>query len=261
MGVDSTRGSLTLGAGVKSTLRRHLWSLVRLVAAVYSPFYAAYFFAVYLELLPKEAADRLWGIFGGLLMPLANGWMVALFDEGYANGASRNLLLPAFSRARKAWTKLLTAYISISFILLGWLILSAGPVYLLLMLLKMQKYWWIAVPFGLVGGTFCLARFAFVDPLVLVEGLGPYAARHRSSELVRPRRTAVIAYGLATFLIPFALEIAGEFVDETKSGEWLPLLVEVLTGFLSSLLYVLPVVVFYVYYRQLVISDDAVLKD
>jgi len=228
----------------------HPRPLLTVVSCVYLPFYLLYFVTVAALWLPDEAADKLFGLIGVLLMPIANA-MVVFLTHHWRQGVNQSLTA-AFAAARQRWSKLLTAYISVSFIILGWLAVTVLPGYALLMILKVKQPLWL-LPLAAFAIIMALSRYAFLDPLIVTQGLGPWEARQRSAELVRGRRAAVIGYGLLTFLPPFLLESGGELLADYMKpdfGLW-PLIIGTCTGFGASILYVIPVVFFYTYYQEL----------
>lgn len=232
------------------------------ILALYLSFYGLYFALVACNILPDEAAEKLFSLLGVLLMPLSNAVILNLAAESTVPSAAiagsvKAALIRASACAYRSWSRLLTAYISVSFIIVGWLAVTVIPVYALLMIAKIQP----TVPLTILAvtvGTIQLTRFAFLDSFVVIGGLGPWAARQQSKAMSKGQRWQIMGYGLLLAGLPFVVETAGEaFAKDLGSllgyqlGPLAPLLVSTATGFAATLLYVIPTIFFFVYWRDL----------
>ena len=227
---------------------RHKLPLLQLTGLVYGPFYVAYGITVLAGWLPADGADKMFGLVGAFLMPVINGCIVWLAQRWYDNEPAT--LKQAWDAMPSYWSRLLTTYIAISFVLLGWLIVTVLPAYILMMVLKIDQPIYL-LPVALAAAAYAMCRFVFVDPLVVNLGRSPWHARQESTALTVGHRGRIIGAGLLTYTLPFILEIAGEFAASYISPERQNVIAAVSTGtgILAALLYIVPVIYFYVYYR------------
>ena len=205
-------------------LKGHGRTLVALVLLLVGPLLCLDALAVLVLGLAPDDADKGIGLLNVLLMPVLNGCIVG-----------------------------------VSLITLAWLVATVLPAYIGMAMFKIQQPY-LLIPFGLVGLVLALPRFAFIDPVVVIEGLSPFYARQRSAALVKSRRWTVLGCGAVAYALPLCLELAGEGLpdllglDARSTGLALSLSV----GLASALLYVVPIVFFYTYYRALAVTPTAI---
>lgn len=241
-------------------LGRHARPLVLLTLLIYLPYVVLYKAAAGLGWLTEEAADALFGLVDLFLTPLANAAVIFLIHQWATGG--KPTLATAFSTARKSWSRLLAAYVSISFILLGWLAVLAVPGFLAMKFLAIGEPMML-VPFGVLALGYVMSNYAFLDPLVVLEGLRPYEARHRSVALVKGHRRVVLFFGLIAVAPPMALETAADQIGKWASATygWPGPVVSGTLALLAALLNLWPTVLFYLYYRDLIQQRAAASLD
>ena len=238
----------------------HAGPLLAVVALFNVPYYALYAVAVLSGQLTKEASDALFGLVGLMLLPLSNGMVVYLADRWY--GGHATTLGEAFGAARGAWSRLLTAYVAMGFVLLGWLVVTCGPVVIAAFawarLVGVPPATWLLAGAALAGlyAVWAFGRgitnFCFLEPLAVLEGKEAWETRQGSAALARGRRLPLFGFWLLTLGPPMAIEfldMAGDYLKEAYGID--PLATSLATGLVSACLYVVPVVFFYVYYREL----------
>lgn len=215
--------------------------IAALLLTVYAPYYAAYKATIALGLLPTEAADMLFGLVGGLLGPLANAALIHVASHALAG--VKVGLREALRAGASAWSRLLAAYISIGFVMIGYLAVTVLPGGLLMLVLDLKNPY-LLIPFGVVGLVWGLPAFAFVEGLVVTEKLTPWHARQTSRLMTKGRRARITALGLATLVVPVGVELTQMAYPEA------PFAVEVLLGLAVSWLYMVATVVCYVLYAD-----------
>ncbi len=238
-------------------LKGHGRTLVALVLLLVGPLLCLDALAVLVLGLAPDDADKGIGLLNVLLMPVLNGCIVWILHRGYQG--ERPSLWAALQAATTYWSRLFVAYVGVSLITLAWLVATVLPAYIGMAMFKIQQPY-LLIPFGLVGLVLALPRFAFIDPVVVIEGLSPFYARQRSAALVKSRRWTVLGCGAVAYALPLCLELAGEGLpdllglDARSTGLALSLSV----GLASALLYVVPIVFFYTYYRALAVTPAAI---
>ena len=242
-------------------IRQHGWTLMALVLLLCVPLLCLDAVAVLWFDLTPDDADKGVGLLNVMLMPIINGSVVWIVHRGSIGAAPT--LWSALRASGSYWSRLFVSYFAISLILLAWLVATVLPPYIVLVILKIQQLY-LLIPFGLAGLLLALPRFAFIDPLVVIEGLTPFYARHRSATLVKNRRWMVIRCGAMVYSLPLCLELAGEFLpgwlglDPRHGGLGFSLAVSLI----SAVLYIVPIVFFYTYYCAVVpMTAVAALKE
>lgn len=249
-------------------IRARFWTLVAATLLVYLPYYCAYKWTIELG-WPDEAADRLFGLIGLLASPLASGMVMALLA---AEADGRALDLGGSIRAAtQAWTRLLTVYISMGLVVAGWLVIVIGPCFILLSLFGVDfahatnlnaiaaggaaRAALLVAAAALVAGVVAtvMARYPFVDPLVVLAGKRPWEARHRSAELAKGRRLRIIGMAILLYGPAAALEEGADLVcDRLRDTIGLGAVgVDIVLSLVAALLYIVPAAYFYVWYREL----------
>lgn len=229
-------------------LFRHVRPLLGLTCVIYLPYFLVYRGAVVSGLLPEDAASALFGLIDLLIAPLANGAAVFMMDR-WASGQAVTIR-EGLKAAKAAWNRLLVAYIAVAFILLGWLAVTVIPCYALLQILHFNQPL-VLVPLIVVVICYVMARYSFLDPLIILDGLGAYQARARTGDLAKGHLPLFLGFGLLTYLPPMVLELGSEAL--TSAGPINPdwQLLVTLAGPLSVVLYLWPQTLFYLYYRDL----------
>ena len=242
-------------------IKQHGWTLVALVLLLCIPLLCLDAVAVYLFDLAPDDADKGVGLLNVMLMPIINGSVVWIVHRG--SMGETPTVWGALRASGSYWSRLFVSYFGVSLILLAWLVATVLPAYVVLVVLKIQQLY-LLIPFGLAGLLLALPRFAFIDPLVVIEGLSPYYARQRSAALVKSRCWMVIRCGAMVYALPLCLELAGEFLpgwlglDQRRGGLGFSLAMSLI----SALLYIVPIVFFYTYYRAVVpMTAVAALKE
>lgn len=232
-------------------IKQNFLLLVQLIACVYGPFYFVYGVTVAAGWLPADNADKVFGLIGAALMPVINGVVVWLAERWYEG---RTATLGEAMRAMPSyWSRMLTVYIAISFVLLGWLLVTVLPVYILMQVTHFDQPV-LLIPIALGAGAYAMSRFVFVDTLIVNGQRGPYQARQESALLGTGRRGRIVLYSVLTYTLPTILEMGGDLAATVLPSQKTDLIAAISTGtgLLSACLYVVPSLFFYVYYRGLV---------
>lgn len=236
-------------------IRQNLWQLLQLICCVYGPFYLAYGITVAAGWLPADNADKMFGLVGAVLMPVTNGvlvWLARRWFDGQPTTLGEAMrAMPSY------WSRMFTVYIAISFVILGWLIITVLPAYIAMQVTKFNQPV-LLLPIAIAAVAYAMSRFVFVDTLIVNSARGPYQARHESAALGTGRRPQIVIYTALTYALPSLLELGGELASAVLPAENADLIAAVSTGtgLISACLYVVPSIFFYVYYRSLV-SDNA----
>lgn len=232
-------------------LGKHAGPLLGLTCLMYLPYFALYRGSVEFGLLPEDAASAFFGLVDILIAPMANGAAVFMMNR-WVDGESVTIK-EALVAAKGAWTRLLVAYVSVAFIMLGWLAVTVIPCYAILQIAGLNQPL-ILVPLVAVVISYVMARYSFLDPLVVVDGMGAYHARSRSADLVKGHLPMILGLGLLSYMPPMVLELG----SEALSGAGVPVdpgfdlrYFLMLAGPLSVFLYLWPQTLFFLYYREL----------
>jgi len=224
--------------------------LAQLLSCVYGPFYLAYGITVAAGWLPADNADKVFGLIGVALMPVTNGVLVWLAERWYEGRPA------TLSEAMKAmptyWSRMLTVYVAISFVILGWLLITVLPVFILMQVTHFDQPV-LLVPIAAGAVAYAMSRFVFVDTLIVNGARGPYQARQESAALGVGQRGRTFAYTALTYTLPSILELGGDLAAAVLPAKNVDLiaLLSTGTGLLAACLYVVPSLFFYVYYRSL----------
>lgn len=223
--------------------------LLALVALVNVPYYLLFKGAVYWGWLPSDAADVVFGFIALLIGPVTNATVVHLLHM--AKGGINVPLKDGLACGIRVFPRMLAAYIALSFVVLGWLAVTVLPGAGLLMLLDLKSPYLLA-PFGAVGLLLALPPYAFLDSVLVVDGLEAWRARQVSRDLTRGRRLKIVGFGLIALIPAVAMEILADqgpaHLAEIFAGSSLAL--AVCLGVLSSAFYFVPVALFYVLYGE-----------
>ncbi len=232
-------------------IKQNLWSLLQLICCIYGPFYLAYGITVAAGWLPADNADKMFGLVGAGLMPVTNGVLVWLAQRWFEGRPAT--LAEALRAMPTYWTRMFTVYVAISFVILGWLLITVLPAYILMQVTKFNQPI-LLVPIAVAAVIYAMSRFVFVDTLIVNSARGPYHARQESAALGNGRRGQIVAYAALTYALPSLLEFGGEMAAAVLPPEKTDLIAAVSTGtgLISACLYVVPSLFFYVYYRSLI---------
>lgn len=231
--------------------------LISLVALLSLPYYVLYKGVVYWGWLPAEASEVLFGFVALITGPITNATIVDQMH--HAKGGINVPLGRSMMTGIRAYPRMLAAYISLSFVVLGWLAVSILPGGLIMLIFGLKSPL-VLIPFGFVGLLFALPPYAFLDSVLVVEGLPAWRARQESRTLTKGRRPAIIVFGILALLPAAALELGADqlpaYMDEVFSGS--TLLAAIALGVISSALYMIPVTYFYVLYTEAKANPSAV---
>lgn len=228
----------------------HKWPLFGLSCLIYLPYFALHWTVTGFHLLPDDAASVVFGMIDLVLAPFANGMTIFLIDRWASGGTAP--YREAFAAAKRSWVRLLVAYIMMSFILLGMLAVTIIPCFVVMRVAGLNQPFFLAPVAGLVI-SYVLARYSFLDSLVVLEGLGAYHARMRSGDLTRGHKLRIMGLGVVTLLPPTVLDLGSEIFTSVAPGvnHGIPSVLIALAGPASVALYLWPQVLFYLYYRDL----------
>ncbi len=237
-----------------SLLQNQARPLVSLVLLLYLPFYLLYKGVVFLQLLPAEAADVLFGLISGVLAPLGNAAAVYVLHHG-AEGVAAPLA-DALRASGRVFFRLFVSYLVIS---VSFLVVAAACVLPAILAngllggsadLENAHRAWVLVPFILPGFYF-VSRYAFIDMTTVLEDLEGPLARYRSIDLTKGRRLRLTFFGLLLAGPPTALDLTADAVAgwAAKSYGAPDLIVGVGLGLVANLLYLIPLAYFYLAYR------------
>lgn len=222
--------------------------LATYVLLLYVPCFAIYGAVVSFASLPAQGADAVLGFASLLVSPLVNAGIVHVASQAQ-RGASA-AFKDVWSVARRAWGRLLPAYIAISFVWLAYLVITVGPGAVVLYLLDVKSPYAL-IPFGIVGTLIALPPYAFVDAFVVLEGHQAYQARQASWGLAKGRRLRILSLVAMVAGLPLTLELASWVFDAQLAaffgGE---VAATVTLGLIVSVLYVPTTVLTYVLYAE-----------
>lgn len=190
------------------------------------------------------------------LFPLSSGVIVWLFDR-YDHG-ERPRLIDAFRAVAPRWKDLIVAYLSVGFIMIGWIALAMIPSGIIVLLLKLQSPLWF-IPLGVAAMIYVLSRYVFLEFLIIYEKKEGWVARRAAPTLTEGR--------MLSLLVPVTLMSAPLTLSEfgyDKAANWLAMQVDlsaylrhpellftnVLT-LIATLLYLVPQRYFYQVYKEL----------
>lgn len=232
-------------------LGRHLAPLLGLTCLVYLPYFALYRGSVATGLLPEDAASAGFGLVDLLIAPFANGAAVFMMNR-WADGEEVTIR-EALGAAKAAWTRLLVAYVSVAFVMAAYLAVTVIPLFVIMQVAGFNKPLYLLPLVGCVI-AYVMARYSFLDPLVVVDGQTPYNARARSADLVKGHLGTILVLGLLSYSLPMVLELGSEALSgaggQAAEGMNLGYLLE-LAGPLSVVLYLWPQTLFFLLYRDL----------
>lgn len=211
-----------------------------LVLLLYGPYELAYRYVETAGLLPEQALNAVFGFVGLVVGPIHNAAVVYLVS--HMRAGVNEPLSAALKVGVKCWSRLVAAYIAISFVMLGYLAVTVLPGGLLMLVMKWKSPY-ILIPFGAIGILYAIPRYAFVEALIVVEGEQPWQARQTSWLMTKGMQWKLIGFALLTYLPAVLLEVAA---DEVIDG-FLP---KVGVGLVASCLYVVPTVLCYVLYAR-----------
>ncbi len=223
-----------------SDARRTVLFIV-VIYAVYFGFYAVIAAAMPLE--SQQAVDLLFGLFGGLLLPLTNAVLINALHTPKGE---------FWVKSWHVWLNLFTAYLGIGLIFVGYLALTVIPSYGILMVLGISNPVFLGVP-ATAAALWVFGRFVFVDALIVIEGKRPWQARQESIGLVRANLFPILATAFLLYAVPFVLDIGSEVINARTVVQWggASKFTAALCSLGAALAYVLPLAYFYVYYMEI----------
>lgn len=199
--------------------------------------------------IEPQVVQAVSGLLGLFCLPLINAVLLIISDAWWQGQALS--LSEALALSRKAWWRLMMGYITISFIFFGWLVVGVLPAFLLLQVLKIDNTAYLVL--AGIPAVVVMARYGFMESLIVVRGLEPFFARQRSTELAAGRWPALLACGLLLLLPAQALELFGNELAAwlwpgAGVGAWV---VALGVDAAASLLAVWNVVFFYHWFRSI----------
>lgn len=230
-------------------------SLLTLVLLGSAPLYGAYAVLTTWTPLTIEAADQLFGLLGILIMPLVNGAIVYLLHHEPVE--LREAITTSLKASARVWTRMVAAYMFLGLAVIAALAVALLPPGFVLLLLVQNKLaspdiGWVLAPFAVVGVLWVLPRYVLLEPLILFDDCEPYSARTVSRDLTKAVRWPITLAWVLTVGPTLGLEAIASRVAvdlETALG-WPQTLVAPAIGLLSSLLYLVPLGLFYVVWRE-----------
>lgn len=230
-------------------LKSRFGMLVSLTLLLYGPYEALNAIVEGLKILPEQGVSAIFGLLGLFIGPVGNGAVIHIVHN--ARAGVNVSLADALKVGVRCWTRLVAVYIFVSFVMLAYVVLTVLPGGFLMLLLHIKTPF-VLIPFGFVGLLLALPPYAFVDALVVVDGMQPWHARQASWALTKGQRWKIIGYGLAFYMPAVAIESIGEFLGDHALpvffGE--TFVSSVGLGLLSALIYVFTTVLFYVLYAS-----------
>jgi hypothetical protein len=200
--------------------------------------------------LSADAGDALAGLLSIFFMPVANG-MIVWLNHQHAEGAPA-AIPAAFTAALPRGKDLISAYISVGFVMLGWLAVALLPAGLVMLVFGLKSLYWL-IPSGVVAVIYVMARYVFLDFFIMLRGEAGWSARRHSPELTRGR-LAPIGVAVTLMSAPLMLSEFGfnsvAIALESMTGVSMHLFVGVLS-LTSTLLYIVPQIYFYLLYREI----------
>lgn len=199
--------------------------------------------------LTDDGAEAIAGLFSIFFMPLSNGATVWL---NQAHVENRTVTIrEALSVAVSVWKDLITAYLSVGFIMVGWLAVAVIPGGILMLVLGIKTPL-VLLPFAAVAMIYVMTRYVFLDFYIVLRRLPGWTARRTCSELTRGRMVPLVA----SYIILGAPLYAGEFgfsyigtVLEQSTGLSRHMF-EVVLSIFSTLIFVVTQLYFYLVYRE-----------
>ena len=231
-----------------------LGTLIGVTLWLYVPYFLAYGAMVASGVLPEKGVEAVLGFLSLIVAPIGNAAIIHIVHN--ATSGLNVSMWEGIKVGIRVWSRLVAAYIAISFVWLGYLVVTVLPGAAVMYLCHVTSPL-LLIPFALVGTLLALPPYAFVDALVVLEGLLPWQARQASWQMTKGKRRQIIALGLLLMALPLGLELLNDHFREAILpyffGE--PFVAIVFLGVASSLFYILPVVLSYVLY-----SDALVLR-
>ena len=234
---------------------RHVLKYIALIVLCYAPWLFVIKYFASTGDLSSEADDAIAGILGIFFMPLCNGatvWMNHKHAERESITIKESLKVSI-----SVWKDLLTAYISVGLIILGWVAVALIPGGLLMLLFGIKNAL-ILIPFGVIAILFVTTRYVFLDFYVVLRKEPGWQARRNCVEMSTGRMWRLLfAYlflAAPLFFSEFAFGYFGTYLEQATGVS--KHLFEGLLSVLSTLLYVIPQIYFYLVYRDIAAGKD-----
>ncbi len=229
---------------------RHLHKYIALIALCYVPWlFVIKYFAV-TGALSAEADDAIVGVLGVFFMPLCNGatvWLNHRHSEGQPASIKESIAISA-----SVWKELITAYISVGLIILGWIAVALIPGGLIMLAFGV-KTTTVLIPFAVAAILYVTTRYVFLDFYVVLQKLPGWQARRQCVELsegrMLPLLFAYLFLAAPLFFSEFAFEYFGMQLEQVTGVP--KQIFEGLLAVLSTLFYVIPQIYFYLVYRDI----------
>ena len=229
---------------------RYLHKYIALIALCYAPwlFLIKYFAST--GALSSEADDAIAGLLGVFFMPLCNGatvWMNHKHAEDEPTTIKESLAVSV-----SVWKELLTAYISVGLIILGWVAVALIPGGLIMLIFGIKNAT-VLIPFGVAAILFVTTRYVFLDFYVVLQKLPGWQARRNCVNMSAGRMwwllVAYLCLAAPLFFSEFAFGYFGTQLEQLTGVS--KQMFEGLLSVLSTLLYVIPQIYFYLVYRDI----------
>jgi hypothetical protein len=233
---------------------RYLHKYIILIALCYAPwlFLIKYFAST--GVLSSEADEAIAGVLGVFFMPLCNGatvWMNHRHAEGEPTTIKDSLLVSI-----GVWKDLLTAYISIGLIILGWVAVALIPGGLIMLIFGVKNATML-IPFGVAAILIVSTRYVFLDFYVVLQKQPGWQARRNCLDMSKGRiwwlLVAYLVLAAPLFFSEFAFGYVGMQLEQITGLS--KQIFEGLLAIISTLLYVIPQIYFYLVYRDISNGD------
>jgi hypothetical protein len=228
---------------------RNLHKYAALIILCYGPWlFLIKYFAIR-GVLSEEADEAVAGVLSIFFMPLCNGatvWMNHRHADGHSVSIKEGLLVSV-----EVWKELLTAYISVGLIILGWAALAIIPAGLIMLVFDVKNTL-VLVPFVVAVVLYVSTRYVFLDFFVVLRKLPGWQSRRYCTDMSQGRMLSLlVAYfflAAPIFFSEFAYGYFGAQLEQLTG-----VAKQIFAGLLSilgTLLYVIPQIYFYLLYRD-----------
>jgi hypothetical protein len=198
--------------------------------------------------LSAEADEAVAGVLGIFFMPLCNGatvWLNHRHADGHPVSIKEGVLVSV-----GVWKELLTAYISVGLIILGWAALALIPGGLIMLIFGLKNTL-VLIPLVVVAVLYVSTRYVFLDFFVVLRKLPGWQSRRYCTDMSKGRMPLlVVAYfflAAPIFFSEFAYSYFGTHLEQVTGIA--KQIFEGLLSILGTLLYVIPQIYFYLLYR------------
>lgn len=235
---------------------RHLPTYLAVVFLSYGPWLIAIKYFAAIGSLTDDSAEAIAGLIGIFFMPLANGAMVWLIQAHV--DAKSVTILESFSVAVSVWKDMFTAYISVGFIMMGWLALAVIPGGIIMLIFD-YKNPILLLPFAAAAMIYVMTRYVFLDFYIVLRRLPGWSARRTCAELTQGRMlplvTAYIFLGAPLFAGEFGFSYLGTALEQMTGLS--RHLFEVVLSICSTLIFVVTQLYFYLVYQVYSAAEPA----